>query len=58
VDFSTALSLWRDELRRLDFEFDVTNLSNRVYRISKESEATPIQYAPRRVVLGRVAFHF
>jgi hypothetical protein len=58
LDCSTALSLWKNELRRLDFEFDVTNLSNNAYRISKESETTPIQFAPRRVVLGRVAFYF
>ncbi len=58
ADLSAALDLWKNEPRRLTLEFDATNLSNRLYRISKESETTPIQYAPRRVVQGRMAFHF
>ena len=34
------------EARRLDLEFDVTNVSNSIYQIAKESEEIPIQYAP------------
>ena len=58
VDFSAGLDLWKTEPRRLTLEFNALNLSNSVYRISKESETTPIQYAPRRAIVGRLAFHF
>ncbi|MBI4165711.1 MAG: TonB-dependent receptor [Acidobacteria bacterium] len=58
VDLSAGLDLWKSEPRRLALEFDALNVSNSVYRISKESETTPIQFAPRRTVLGRLAFHF
>jgi hypothetical protein len=58
VDLSAGLDLWKSEPRRLALEFDALNLSNSVYRISKESETTPIQFAPRRSVLARLTFHF
>ncbi len=43
---------------RLDVEFDVTNVSDNVYRIAKESEEIPIQFAPSRTVGGNLKFHF
>jgi hypothetical protein len=58
ADLSAGLDLWKSEPRRLAFEFDALNLSNSVYRISKESETTPIQFAPRRSLQARLAFHF
>jgi hypothetical protein len=58
LDLSAGLDLWKGEPRRLSLEFNALNLSNSVYQISKESEATPIQYAPRRSVLGRLVLHF
>lgn len=58
ADFSTGVSLWRRDSQSLNFEFDLTNLSNNVYRISKESETTPIQFASRRVVSGRLIWRF
>lgn len=58
ADFSAGLTLWQREPHRLDFELNVTNVSNSIYRITKESETTPVQYAPRRVVAGRLAWHF
>jgi hypothetical protein len=42
----------------LDFEFDVTNVSNSVYQIAKESDEIPIQYARSRTVGGSLKFHF
>jgi hypothetical protein len=42
----------------VDLEFDVTNVSNSVYQIAKESEEIPIQYAPSRTVGGALKFHF
>jgi hypothetical protein len=58
ADFSAGLALWERESNRLALEFDLSNLSNSIYRISKESETTPIQFAPRRVVAGRLTWHF
>jgi TonB-dependent receptor-like protein/carboxypeptidase family protein len=58
TDLATGLTLWNAEPRRLDLEFDVTNVSNSVYQIAKESEEIPIQYAPARTVGGSLKFHF
>ncbi len=58
ADFGTGISLWQKDSRRLDFEFNMTNLSNNIYRIAKESETTPVQFAPRRVVAGRLTWYF
>jgi hypothetical protein len=44
--------------RHVDVEFDVTNLTDNVYAIAKESEATPIQYAMRRFIGGRLRVSF
>jgi hypothetical protein len=58
ADVATGLTLWKTEPRRLDLEFDITNASNSIYRIAKESEEIPIQYAPSRTVGGSLKFHF
>ena len=58
ADLAAGITLWQTELQHLDFEFDVTNVSNSVYLIAKESEEIPIQYAPSRTVGGGVKFHF
>jgi hypothetical protein len=58
TDLASGLVLWGAESRRLDLEFDVTNVSNSIYRIAKESEEIPIQYAPSRTVGGSLKFHF
>ncbi len=58
ADFGSGISVWQKDSSRLDFEFNVTNLSNNIYRIAKESETTPIQFAPRRVIWGRVTWRF
>ena len=58
TDLATGLTLWNSEPRRLNLEFDVTNVSNSVYQIAKESEEIPIQYAPARTVGGSLKFHF
>jgi len=53
-------TFWRggNAARRLDLEFDVTNVSNSVYQIAKESDEIPIQYSPSRTAGGSVKFHF
>ena len=57
-DLVTGINVWNAEPRRLDLEFDVTNVSNSIYQIAKESDEIPIQYAPSRTVGGSLKFHF
>jgi hypothetical protein len=57
-DLVTGINVWNAEPRRLDLEFDVTNVSNSVYQIAKESDEIPIQCAPSRTVGGSLKFHF
>ncbi len=57
-DLASGLTVWSAEARRVDLEFDVTNVSNSIYQIAKESEEIPIQYAPSRTVGGALKFHF
>lgn len=58
TDLAAGVTLWNREPRRLDMEFDVTNVSDSRYQIAKESEEIPIQYAPARTVGGALKFHF
>jgi hypothetical protein len=58
TDLASGITLWSREPRRLDLEFDVTDVSDSVYRIAKESEEIPIQYAPSRTVGGSLKLHF
>ena len=52
------MTLWKTAPRYLDLEFDITNVSNSIHKIAKESEEIPIQYAPSRTVGGSLKFHF
>ena len=58
ADLVAGINVWNAEPRRLDFEFDVTNISDSRYQIAKESEEIPIQYAPARTIGGSLKFHF
>jgi len=58
TDLATGVTVWNAEPRRIDLEFDITNVSNSIYQIAKESEEIPIQYAPSRTVGGSLKFHF
>jgi TonB dependent receptor/Carboxypeptidase regulatory-like domain len=58
ADLATGLTLWGAEPRHLDLEFNITNVSNSIYQIAKESEEIPIQYAPSRTVGGSVKYRF
>lgn len=57
-DLNARVNIWQRGSRRVAFEFDITNLTNNIYAIAKESEATPLQYAMRRVIGGRVRVAF
>jgi hypothetical protein len=58
ADLAAGVNLWNAEPRRLDLEFDVTNVSDSRYQIAKESDEIPIQFAPSRTVGGSLKFHF
>ena len=58
ADLATGVTLWGAEPRHLDLEFNVTNVSNSIYQIAKESEEIPIQYAPSRTVGGSLKYRF
>jgi hypothetical protein len=58
VDAMARLRLWHGSHQDLDLEVTVPNLTDNVYQIAKESEFTPIQYAPQRSVLGELRVRF
>jgi hypothetical protein len=58
LDIMTRIDLWRSGEQQVVFELDVTNVTDNVYQIAKESEFTPIQYAPRRTVRGQIRWNF
>jgi outer membrane receptor protein involved in Fe transport len=58
ADLAAGMNVWKRESRRMDLEFDVTNAGNSIYRIAKESEEIPIQYAPSRTAGGSLKFYF
>lgn len=58
ADFTTALSVYRQEAAGLRLEFTLANIANDRYKIAKESEETPIQYASPRIVSGRIRLTF
>ena len=57
-DLAAGFTLWNAEPRRLDLELDATNLTDNRYKIAKESEEIPIQFAPSRTMGGSLKFHF
>jgi hypothetical protein len=53
-----GLDLFRQEQRNVGLQFNVENLTDRVYRIAKESEFTPVQFSPPRFISGSVRVRF
>ena len=58
ADLSAGFRLLSVEPRRLDLEMNVTNISDNRYKIAKESEEIPIQFAPSRTIGGSLKFRF
>jgi len=58
ADLAAGLTLWQQEPQKLDLEFNLLNATDNRYQIAKESELTPIQFAPRRVASARVKWSF
>ena len=53
-----GVELFRSERRGLGLQFNVENLTDRVFRIAKESEFTPVQYSPPRLLSGSMRVRF
>lgn len=53
-----GIDLLRKEKRNVTLQFNIENVTNRVFRIAKESEFTPVQYSPPRFVSGSVKYRF
>lgn len=58
ADFTTGLTVWRQEAASARLEFNLANVSDNRYRIAKESEETPIQFASPRIVSGKIKLSF
>lgn len=48
ANFYFGLDLFRRERNRVGVQFNIENVGDRVYRIAKESEFTPVQFSPPR----------
>ena len=57
-DLALGLNLWNADTRRVGVEFNATNVGNSVYKIAKESDEIPIQYAPWRTIGASLRFNF
>ena len=57
-DLAMGLALWRKELQSVGLELNALNVTDNRYRIAKESEATPIQFGPARVLSARLRWRF
>jgi outer membrane receptor protein involved in Fe transport len=53
-----GVELFRKERRGLGLQFNVENLTDRVFPIAKESEFTPVQYSPPRLLSGSMRVRF
>lgn len=58
TNFYFGIDLFRRERQSISLQFNLENVTNRIFAIAKESEFTPIQYSPPRFVSGSVRFHF
>jgi outer membrane receptor protein involved in Fe transport len=53
-----GIDLFRKEKHSFALQFNVENVGDRVFRIAKESEFTPVQYSPPRFLSGSLRFRF
>ncbi len=58
ADVFAHLTLWENDPQRLGLEFSVSNLGNNIYEIAKESDRSPIQFAPRRTLSAHLTWGF
>lgn len=53
-----GIDLFRKERRNVSLQFNIENIGDRVFRIAKESEITPVQFSPPRFLSGSLRFRF
>jgi len=53
-----GVEMFRRERHGLGLQFNVENAADRVYRIAKESEFTPVQFSPPRFFSGSLRLRF
>lgn len=58
ADLSAGLDMWKRESKRVLMEWTLTNFGDDRYAIAKESEETPLQYAPPRIVAAHLKLYF
>ena len=58
ANFYFGVDLFRKEHHSVGVQLNIENATDRVFRIAKESEFTPIQFSPPRFVSGSVTFDF
>lgn len=57
-NFSSGIDLIERDKRKISLQFNIENLTDRVYAIAKESEFTPLQFSGRRYFSGALRFNF
>jgi hypothetical protein len=58
ANFYLGIDLLSEERNKISLQFNIENAANRVFRIAKESEFTPVQYSPPRFISGSVRVRF
>jgi hypothetical protein len=58
ADLALGFNLWSKEKQSISVELNGLNLGDNRFQIAKESELTPIQFSPRRVLAARLRWHF
>ncbi len=58
VNLYTAIDVFKRDTSKLSLQFNIENLTNRVYAISKESEFTPLQFSSPRYFSSTLKFQF
>jgi len=58
ANFYFGIDLPRRERRGVTLKFNLENATDRVFRIAKESEFTPVQYSPPRFVSASLTYRF
>jgi hypothetical protein len=58
ANFYFGIDLLRRERRGVTLKFNLENATDRVFRIAKESEFTPVQFSPPRFVSASLTYHF
>jgi hypothetical protein len=58
ADLFVGIDLLKKERRAVSLQFNIENITDRVYRIAKESEFTPVQYSPPRFISGSIRYRF